>query len=279
MTDRQQRLGRSLIQHGPDSDRIYLMELAPSDMPRLVDRLDRLASDAGYSKVFAKVPASHRRAFQEQGYITEALIPRFFGGVDDGHFMAKYLCEDRSRIAAPAKVAEVLEQAAARADDDEAALPGRYELRTCTPDDVFAMAELYRRIFPSYPFPIHDPGFLRETMEEHVTYFGAWKGRNLAALASAEKYPKSQHAEMTDFATDPNHRSRGLASVLLRRAEAHALLEGYAVTYTIARALSYGMNITFSRSGYDFAGTLINNTQISGHIESMNVWYKLLRAS
>jgi hypothetical protein len=44
--------------------------------------------------------------------------------------------------------------------------------------------------------------------------------------------------------------------------------------YTIARAISVGMNITFARCGYDFGGTLVNNTQIAGRIESMNVWYK-----
>jgi hypothetical protein len=44
--------------------------------------------------------------------------------------------------------------------------------------------------------------------------------------------------------------------------------------FTIARARSTGMNVTFAKNGYSFAGTLINNTNISGRIESMNVWYK-----
>jgi hypothetical protein len=44
--------------------------------------------------------------------------------------------------------------------------------------------------------------------------------------------------------------------------------------YTIARSHSAGMNITFAKKGYLFGGTLINNTDISGKIESMNVWYK-----
>ncbi len=35
-----------------------------------------------------------------------------------------------------------------------------------------------------------------------------------------------------------------------------------------------GMNITFAKTGYTYAGTLINNTNISGRLESMNVWYK-----
>ena len=48
---------------------------------------------------------------------------------------------------------------------------------------------------------------------------------------------------------------------------------GIHTQYTIARALSAGMNITFAKAGYRYAGTLVNNTDISGTIESMNVWY------
>ena len=51
---------------------------------------------------------------------------------------------------------------------------------------------------------------------------------------------------------------------------------GMRTAYTIARAVSPGMNITFARLGYQFSGTLINNTQISGAIESMNIWHKPL---
>jgi hypothetical protein len=47
-------------------------------------------------------------------------------------------------------------------------------------------------------------------------------------------------------------------------------------TYTIARAMSAGMNVTFSKTGYRFDRRLKNDTNISGNIESMNVWYKYL---
>jgi hypothetical protein len=46
--------------------------------------------------------------------------------------------------------------------------------------------------------------------------------------------------------------------------------------YTIARSASPGMNVTFVKSGYRYGGRVINNTNISGRIESMNVWYKHL---
>jgi hypothetical protein len=44
--------------------------------------------------------------------------------------------------------------------------------------------------------------------------------------------------------------------------------------YTIARLHSLPMNKTFMNMAYRYSGTLINNTQIMGKIESMNVWYK-----
>jgi len=52
--------------------------------------------------------------------------------------------------------------------------------------------------------------------------------------------------------------------------------EGFKTAYTIARSKSTGMNITFARAGYGYQGKLINNTNISSGIESMNVWSKAL---
>jgi putative beta-lysine N-acetyltransferase len=79
---------------------------------------------------------------------------------------------------------------------------------------------------------------------------------------------------MTDFATLPHFRGKGLATALLVDMENEMKNQKIRTLFTIARALSPGMNITFARCGYKYSGTLINNTQIFGHIESMNVWYK-----
>jgi putative beta-lysine N-acetyltransferase len=81
---------------------------------------------------------------------------------------------------------------------------------------------------------------------------------------------------MTDFATLPEYRSKGLASFLLMKMEEEMRRRGIITAYTIARAESYGMNIVFSKHGYAYAGTLVKNTNISKGIESMNVWYKAL---
>jgi putative beta-lysine N-acetyltransferase len=87
---------------------------------------------------------------------------------------------------------------------------------------------------------------------------------------------QSGNTEMTDFATLPEYRGKGLSAFLLRLMESEVKKRQIKTTYTIARAPSFGMNITFSKMGYSYSGTLINNTNIFGHFENMNVWYKLL---
>ena len=138
------------------------------------------------------------------------------------------------------------------------------------------MAELYRLVFASYPFPIHDPSYLRDTMAENIRYFGLWEGDKPVALSSAEMDIPARAVEMTDFATLPAARGAGCAQVLLRRMEDAMRERGKPIGYTIARAVSYGMNIVFARAGYAFTGTLVNNTGIAGQLESMNIWWKRL---
>ena len=111
-------------------------------------------------------------------------------------------------------------------------------------------------------------------MDDDVVYFGVWHDASLAALSSCEIHSGESNAEMTDFAALPHHRGQNLALHLLGRMEEELAWRRIGVAYTIARANSFGMNITFAKAGYAFAGTLTNNTNISGQIESMNVWYK-----
>jgi putative beta-lysine N-acetyltransferase len=81
---------------------------------------------------------------------------------------------------------------------------------------------------------------------------------------------------MTDFATMPPERGKGLAAMLLWHMEDAMSCEGFFTAYTIARAASFGMNMAFAKCGYTFGGRLTNNTNIGGRLETMNVWFKSL---
>ncbi len=267
----------SLIQYGPFNDRIYLMRLHPRASSSLAAELIALAHQEGVSKIFAKVPEPQAGAFVRQGFVEEARIPAFYYGQDAAIFFAYYLDPARAVEPDPDALDAILNLAL---DKDANPIPPRldaaYRVRPCTPGDADAMAEIYRIVFASYPFPIHDPAYLIETMNSHVDYFGIETGGRLIALSSAEQDTEAATVEMTDFATHPDWLGNGFGRHLLARMEQEMKAKNIKTAHTIARAASPGMNITFGRAGYTFGGRLKNNTNISGRIESMNVWHKPL---
>jgi putative beta-lysine N-acetyltransferase len=276
--DKIEKAGRSLIQHGKASDRIYLMKLDKGDLPGLISKLEDLAEKNSYGKIFAKIPENASEVFLENGYVKEAAIPGFYKGEETGVFLGKFLKEKRARDERSDLIKEVLRVSAEKAGEkrEEKGNDLTYTVRQATPADIAEMGSIYGEVFRSYPFPIHDTQYLLDTMKSHVKYYAACKGEGLVAVSSAEMDRNSKNAEMTDFATLPEFRKKGLAGRLLSFMDESMRDEGMRTVYTIARAVSFGMNITFAKNGYDYAGTLVNNTNIAGSIESMNVWYKRL---
>lgn len=276
-TDQVETFGKSIIQHGPANDRVYLMKLAEEDLPEIITSVDSLATLHSYSKAFVKTPESAQALFAEHGYRVEAEIPGLFNRLEDGFLMARYFNEDRLVDHAADKVKKVLDTAHIKAEQrHQVDLPANSICRLASPPHCQEMAKLYQQTFASYPFPIHDPEYLASTMAENAFYAGIWKGNQLLALASAEIDHQNSNAELTDFATDLDWRGHGLANILIQYLETELQLSEIKTCYTIARATSYGMNICFARNGYQFTGTLVKNTQIDGNLESMNVWHKNL---
>lgn len=266
-------LGQSTVQHGPANDRVYLMKLHPGDLPDIVHDVYELGREHGYTKLFAKVPAEAASHFSALGFTDEARVPFMHRGQTAGYFMSKYLDQSRSVPQSIERIAEVLDQA-----DRKAVSPskpgGDGEIVRLRAGNADELAELYGTVFETYPFPVHKPEFIRECMDEDTAFFGILSNDKLVAAASMEMDMSWRCAEMTDFATLPEFRGQGAASRLLAAMESAAVDIPIDTVYTIARAESFGMNIVFARGGYGFGGTLHNNTQIGGKLESMNVWYK-----
>lgn len=274
--DRIETLYGACIQHGSDSNRIYMMKCPADPAPELPVLLLDFARERGYGKVFAKVPGRHAPLFLDKGYREEARVPGYITGTEDACFLAAYPDPLRMQDPDAKAIHEILEAATHTAPTPPRPLPGGATLRPCTPTDTPAMATLYQLVFKSYPFPIHDPAYLARTMEENFAYFGIWEGDDLVALASSEMDTPAQAVEMTDFATNPAMRGRGYASILLAHMEGAMATRGIRTAFTIARAVSMGMNLVFAKGGYTFGGTLVRNTGIAGCLESMNVWHKPL---
>ncbi|WP_340819709.1 putative beta-lysine N-acetyltransferase [Methanolobus sp. WCC4] len=277
LSDQVIKIRKSVIQHGSLNDRVYLMKLSPEDYEELPSQVEGLAEENGYSKIFSKIPSSARNYFQSSGHVEEAHVPGMYNGNDAASFMAKFLSNERSREKVPDEVEAVLSNALSKLGrPKEVELSDDEECSICVEEDVEEMAGIYGKVFPSYPFPIQDPLYLLRTMHEDLIYFGIRKDGKLVAIASCEMDVQNRNVEMTDFATLPEFRGKGYSHYLLSKMEEKMREMDIITAYTIARARSYGMNTVFSRNSYVYAGTLVNNTNISGGIESMNVWYKRL---
>ena len=123
---------------------------------------------------------------------------------------------------------------------------------------------------------IEEPGPRKRFQTEAIFAVCTREGRIVSA-ASAEIHPSVKAAELTDCATSEEARGLGLMSHILVRLEDEMRREGYICAYTMARARSWGMNTVFHRLGYAFNGRLVNNCDIFGDLEDMNIWVKNLR--
>ncbi len=311
MPDQIESLGRTVIQHGPDSDRIYVLHLDSEELPDVLDQLIALAGKKGYGKIVAKIRKADLAPFTNRDFRPEALIPELFGPGEGGVFVGHYLDEERAEERDLRRIQDVLDATRKRGLEVESAgvggaveggagpegaapsvqekgdsgpepgekaqaLPGQeLILGEAGPEHAGSLAACYETVFDSYPFPITEPDHLLAEMEKGTRFFGVWEGGSLVAASSMEPGGAPGAVEMTDFATLPSFRGRGLATRLLAIMDREAQEAGHRVAFTIARAVSFGMNLAFAARRYDFGGTLVNNTQIAGSIESMNVWYKI----
>lgn len=277
-TDTIEKIENDLIQHGKNSDRIYLMTCTKSDKKRLLHYMNKLGKDHNYSKIIAKVPESLEAAFKKDGYCVEAQIPSFYGGVETCKLMGKYLLPERENVKNKQQIKEVIDHVTAKSHMSRIKpLTDGFEIKLLTEADALEIAFLYKKVFESYPFPIFEPDYLNDTMKDNIKYFGAFYEKQLIAVSSSEMDLDNLNSEMTDFAVLPEFRGHQLAYHLLAKMEPEMVKDGFQVLYTIARSISYGMNSCFAKANYNFGGTLFNNTQISGSIESMNIWYKELK--
>ena len=276
MRDSIEKTAGSVIQHGKLSDRIYIMRLNPEKAGETLSEVLELRKRKKYTKIFAKVPEKSKAVFLDRNFTEEARIPG--PEVYGGHilFLSKFYSKKREEVSAPDKLEDVLRISL---EKQKAGVPDNLPeitVRELTADSAEEAAGLYKRVFRSYPFPISDPIYIKKSMGSGIRYFGIRKDKKLIALSSAEPEAGSESAEMSDFAVLPEERGRSLAILLLRSMHREMKFSGIRFVFTIARSVSYGMNTAFARSGYSYSGRLINNTNIGGALESMNVWWKEL---
>lgn len=277
MTDKTELIGNSVIQHGKENNRIYLMKLAQEDCPEIITYMENLALNESYTKILAKVPNKQKDFFLNSGYEFEARVCNFYNDEDDVYFLSKFLSPERKKFSNKNNVFKNIEFCMEKARlPNSKNLDKNFRINKLKEKDAPKMAEIFKSVFESYPFPIFDKDYIIKTMNENVDYFGVFEGKKLIAVSSSEMDLLNLNTEMTDFATLPQYRGKNFSYYLLQEMETAAKQKMLKTAYTIARSECTGINMTFAKMQYEYGGTLVNNTNICGNIETMNVWYKNL---
>lgn len=277
--DKTQKIGKSLIQFGPNNNRIYLMKLHKEDRDDILKELDAIAHEHRLGKITAKIPDWALNRFELNGYIVEANLPQFYGPKTDGYFVAKFLDPARANLLPEEeqRIRQVKKLVKVSSELLNGELPRNMMIRRLNKKDINSLVNIYEQVFAVYPFPIFEKDFIIRSMHEDQVYYGVFEDGDLVAVSSADMNPANGDAEMTDFATLPEYRGQNLSYYLLKFMMEDLESADIHVFYTIARANSVGMNKTFKRLGFKYYGTLIHNTLIGSTIENMHIWSRINR--
>lgn len=265
------------VHDDPYSDRIRCDHpgiVDSSEAAILGDALLEAAQEHGRGRVVVLAPAAVETGLRAVGYRREGLLPNFYRGEEDCAVMGAYPDAERSTLANPEPVAEV------RALLAHAREPGRKHppvaTRRAEVEDASLVASLLAETFEQYPTPSGDPGYLAEAIEEGIPFRIAEHEGQPVACASADLIRDAQTAELTDCATRPEHRGRGLMQFILSDLLDDLRVLGYPTAFTLARAAIPGVNLAFARLGFELRGTMPQSCRIGEGIEDMNIWSRMI---
>ncbi len=247
--------------------RIWVIRCQYQDVLEMQDYLYSYAVESGLEKIILPV-------MEEENYgmfKPEGRIKGYFNG-KDAVFLAGYTQPRRGLSPSLMDERKLLDEVIQK-EYKKVYQPEGYEFRDASQDDTREMTEVFSRVFETYPSPVFQPEYLIKRMKDGDKFWLAIIYGKIAAISSAEIDYRNSRAEMTDFATLPEYRGQGLASVLLDKMGRACRGLGINCLFSLARASSFGMNSVFYRHGYVFGGTLKNNCHISGGYENMNIWY------
>ncbi len=258
------------IQDDPYSNRIRCDHPDTSSASELADTLLMLARKKKRGRVMLMAPEElGDELLERQHFVEEARIPNFYKGKHDCAIISAFSSPTRAQLANPAQVKRVLD-ILEQSPEPRIHPPVRTERATA--EDASQIAALIGATFEEYPTPSSDPDYIQEDILSGTPYRVVRHDDEVVACASADLVPEARSAELTDCATRPDFRGRGMMGALLSGLIEDLKKISYDSAFTLARANQVGMNLVFQRLGFELHGTMAQSCRIGAGIEDMNVW-------
>ncbi|WP_010281429.1 putative beta-lysine N-acetyltransferase [Bacillus timonensis] len=238
----------------------------------LLDKVNEIVTEHSFEKVICMARQEDLLEFMAQGFMIEAMIPNYFNG-SDTYFVTKYFTNKRRNSEKWMEEEKIITDIL-RNPRENKRTDTPFLIRKATHEDAEQLAALYNNVFQIYPTPLNNPDYIQQVMKDSTVFYVVLDNGGIVSSASAEINTTFHNAELTDCATLEAYRKHGLMKQLLVELEKELMNNGIYCAYSIARALSYGMNKSFYQLGYYYTGRLTNNCYIFDKIEDMNVWVK-----
>lgn len=228
-------------------------------------------------KIIAVVNEKDFTAFRENGFVLEGVIEGYLRG-ETGLCASFFSDPERAVSKSPDEEDAIIDKVKEYKSQFEYSPNSDFKVRTAGLEDVNDLAYLFDTVFKSYPTPMDNPEYIKNVIRSGKVIFkiAEW-GNKVVSAASADLQPQLLNAEITDCATLEEFRGKGLLSELIYHLEILLQEKKYITLFSLSRSLSTGINIVLGKHGYLYSGRLINNCDIMGKFEDMNIWVKKLR--
>ncbi|WP_066637741.1 putative beta-lysine N-acetyltransferase [Desulfolucanica intricata] len=253
--------------------RIWTLSYSFSNVQSFVRYLSEKALEYNMEKIIIPARAGDWHALAEQGWLNEGKIPHFFSGKPMA-FYVKYIKNERQHNPYWPEEKKIIDTVVQKPLYNSFSLPPGFIVEKPQSGHISALSKVFSEVFETYPTPLSNEDYLRYIMKENAYFKIIVKEGEIVSIASAEIDWKYKNAEITNCATLPEYRGLGLMRTIIKKIEQDCLKMGLKSFYTLARSKSFGMNQVFSRLGYKYEGTLVNNCHICGDFEDMNLWSK-----
>lgn len=230
------------------------------------------AIEKGFGKIILNCRYHYVKSFLEAGFLIEGIIDGFFKG-EDAFCMSYFINPERKISPKEKEEDEIIEKCRSVVLSKTKDING-FIIRNVTNDDIPQMIELFKTVFKTYPSPVFNPSYLEEVIDTKTHFKVAVLNDKIVSIASAEMDKENLNAEITDCATYPEHRGQGLLTNLINHLEKDLIDMGFYSLYSLSRAINHGINIALKKHGYMYRGRHINNCNICGKYEDMNIWAK-----
>lgn len=237
-------------------------------------RIIHYASKQHLRKVICNCDIKSSEIFSDAGFKSEGKIDGFFKG-EDAYCMSYFIHSDREVCSNFIEKNLLIKKCL---DIKNTFSTGHsnlnYKIRTANKNDIKEMVKLFSTVFSTYPTPIYDETFLRESMDKKVIYKVAVYDGKIISIASADMDKENLNAEITDCATYPAYGGNGILSNIIHSLECDLKSKGFMTLYSLCRAINPSINYVLSKHNYTYTGRMVNNCTICGTFEDMNIWVK-----